>query len=134
MGTDELEIRELVVAWMRATQAGDTAKVMSLMTDDAVFLQAGRAPMRKHEFGQLQRAQGTAQAPRIEGSSEVQEIKVMGDWAFMWTSLRVVMTPADGSRAITRAGHTLSILRKQGGRWLLARDANMLALVAGDGK
>jgi uncharacterized protein (TIGR02246 family) len=85
--------------------------------------------MRKSEFGQLQRAQSTVQAPKIDGHSEIQEIQIMGDWAFMWTQLRVVMTPADGTRAITRAGHTLTILKKQEGRWLLARDANMLSLV-----
>ena len=129
MTSDEHEIRELTQAWMRATQAGDTATILSLMTDDAVFLVAGRPPMRKLEFGQLQRAQSTAQAPKIEGQSEIQEIQVMGDWAFMWTRLRVVMSPADGSRAITRAGHTLTILKKQDGRWLLARDANLLSLV-----
>lgn len=28
-----------------------------------------------------------------------------------------------------RAGHTLSVLRKQDGRWVLARDANLLAPV-----
>jgi hypothetical protein len=31
---------------------------------------------------------------------------------------------------MTRAGHTLSILMKQDGRWVLARDANMLAPVS----
>ena len=53
----------------------------------------------------------------------------MGDWAFMWTKLKVVVTPPDGAPSMTRAGHTLSILKKQGGKWVLARDANMLAPV-----
>jgi hypothetical protein len=30
---------------------------------------------------------------------------------------------------MTRAGHTLSILKKESGRWVLVRDANMLAPV-----
>lgn len=67
--------------------------------------------------------------PQIEGTSEIQEIKVLGDWAFMWTALKVVVTPSSGAPAITRAGHTLSILNKQNGKWVLARDANMLAPV-----
>ena len=37
-----------------------------------------------------------------------------------------VATPANGSPAITRDGHTLNILRREHGRWLLARDANLL--------
>jgi hypothetical protein len=34
---------------------------------------------------------------------------------------------------MARAGHTLSILRKRDGRWVLARDANLLAPVPGAG-
>jgi ketosteroid isomerase-like protein len=43
MSTDEQQIRELVATWMAATKAGDVPKVMSLMTDDVVFLVAGLA-------------------------------------------------------------------------------------------
>jgi ketosteroid isomerase-like protein len=66
--------------------------------------------------------------PQIDGTSEIQEIKVLGDWAYMWTKLKVVVTPPGGA-PMTRAGHTLSILKKVNGKWLLARDANMLAPV-----
>jgi ketosteroid isomerase-like protein len=45
----------------------------------------------------------------------------------MWTKLRVVVTPPGRAQPATRAGHTLSILKKQNGKWLLARDANMLS-------
>ena len=45
----------------------------------------------------------------------------------MWTRLTVVMTPPNGAPSVRRAGHTLSILRKQNGRWVIARDANLLA-------
>ena len=65
--------------------------------------------------------------PDFEGTSEIQEIKVLGEWAFMWTKLAIVITPPGGTQSITRAGHTLSILRKEHGKWVLARDANMLA-------
>ena len=34
---------------------------------------------------------------------------------------------------MTRAGHTLSILKKQNGKWVLARDANMLSPVSTQG-
>jgi hypothetical protein len=49
----------------------------------------------------------------------------------MWTKLTVIVTPPGGAQSMTRAGHTLSILTKQGGKWVLARDANMLAPVSG---
>jgi ketosteroid isomerase-like protein len=85
--------------------------------------------MRKREFSEIARAQAKQDAPRIDGTSEIQEIKVLGDWAFMWTKLRVIATPPDGSPPIERAGHTLSVLRKDNGRWVLARDANLLSPV-----
>jgi quercetin dioxygenase-like cupin family protein len=52
-------------------------------------------------------------AMQIDGSSGIQEIKVLGDWAFMWTRLTVVMTPPNGAQSVKRAGHTLSILKSR---------------------
>ena len=135
MENDEQAIRQLVATWMAATKAGDTDTVLSLMADDVVFLQAGNPPMiGKASFAAAAKAQAVHGAPRFDGKSEMQEIKVLGDWAFMWTRLTVVATPAGGGDSITRAGHTLSVLKKENGKWLLARDANMLAPVQGIGK
>jgi hypothetical protein len=44
----------------------------------------------------------------------------------MWTKLTVVVKPPGGAPAMTRAGNTLSILKKENGRWVMFRDANML--------
>jgi uncharacterized protein (TIGR02246 family) len=126
---DEQEIRQLVSTWMAASKAGDVEKVLSLMADDVVFLVAGQPVMRKADFAAAARAQSGKGAPQFEGSSEIQEIRILGDWAFMWTKLTVAVTPPGGAQAMKRAGHTLSILKKQNGKWLLARDANMLAPV-----
>jgi uncharacterized protein (TIGR02246 family) len=131
MQSDELEIRELVSAWMAATKAGDVETVLSLMTDDVIFLVPGQPVMRKANFEAAARAQASHQAPSFDGRSEIQEIKVFGDWAYMWTRLTVVATPPSGAPPTTRMGHTLSILRKQNGKWLLARDANLLAAAPG---
>lgn len=128
MHSDEEQIRALVATWMNASRAGDIETVLGLMTDDAVFLLPGRAPMRKQEFASAARAQSQA-APTIDGSSEIQEIQVLGDWAFMWARLNVVATPAGGAPPVVRAGHTLTIFRRERSRWLLARDANLLAPV-----
>lgn len=127
MESDEKEIRELVAAWMRATIDGDVEAVLSLIAEDAIFLVPGKPVMRKTDFAEAARAQSAGKAPTFEGTSEIQEIRVVGDWAFMWTRLTVVATPPDGTESTTRSGHTLSVLRKDQGRWLLARDANLLA-------
>jgi uncharacterized protein (TIGR02246 family) len=126
MDKDEQEIRRLVETWMAATKARDVETVLGLMTDDVVFLVPGRPPMDRAGFAAASKAQSKGAAPQIDGRSEIQEINVLGDWAYMWTRLSVAMTPPGGPPT-KRAGHTLSILRKQNGRWLLARDANMLA-------
>ena len=127
MSTDE--IRTLVATWMAATKAGDTAKVLSLMTADVVFLIPGRPPMiGRDAFAAASAPPPGVSAPQIDGTSEIQEVIIAGDWAFMWTKLRVVVTPP-GEAKITRAGHTLTVLKKESGRWLLARDANLLTVV-----
>ncbi len=130
MQTDEQEIRQLVATWMAATRAGDVETVLNLMTDDAVFLVPGRPVMRKADFAAAAKAQAAGQAPQFDGTSEIQEIQVAGDWAFMWTHLTVTAIVPGGAPPIQRAGHTLSVLRKENGKWRLARDANLLAPVS----
>jgi uncharacterized protein (TIGR02246 family) len=130
MPNDEQEIRRLVSTWMAATKAGDVETVLSLMSEDAVFLLPGQPPKRKADFAAAAKAQAGSGAPQIDASNEIQEIQIAGDWAFMWSKLNVVVTPPGSDRSMTRAGHTLTVLRKQNGKWLLARDANMLAPVA----
>lgn len=128
MQNDEQAIRDLISTWLSASKAGDTEKVLSLMTDDVVFLVCGRQPMRgKTDFAASQAALAEVD---IDATSEIQEIKVLGDWAYVWTRLSVVMTPKKGGDANKRAGNTLSILQKRAGTWLLARDANMLGPVS----
>jgi len=129
MKTDEAQIRQLVTDWMNATRSGDTRAVLDLMTDDVIFLVPGKPPMRKDEFVAASRAHATGNAPRFDGRSEIQEIRVLGDWAFMWTKLHVTAIPPDGSPPAAREGHTLSVLKKENGKWRLARDANLLAPV-----
>ena len=132
MQSDESEIRQLVATWMTATKAGDIETVLSLMADDVVFLIAGQPPMvGKVAFAAASHAQSGQAAPQFDGTSEIQEVQVLGDWAFMWSKLTVEVTPPGGAQSMTRAGHTLSILKKQNGKWVLARDANMLVSTSG---
>ena len=129
---DEQQIRALIATWMTATQSGDVDAVLELITDDVVFLIAGRPPMRRDEFAQAMRSQTGAPRPQFESKSEIQEIEVCGDRAFMWTKLAVTVTPP-GAAPIERAGHTLTVLRKENCRWRIARDANLLAPVKKSG-
>jgi len=125
--SDELAIRNLVATWLEASEAGETDKVLGLMAEDVVFLTPGHPPMLgRAAFAAAQ--SGLADID-LEATSEIQEIKVLGEWAYIWTHLTVSMTPKKGGATVKRAGNTLSILQKQNGRWVIARDANMLAVV-----
>jgi uncharacterized protein (TIGR02246 family) len=128
---DELQIREVVTRWMDATSAGDLETVLDLMTEDVVFLLPGREPMKgKATFAAVARTRQADEAPRFVASSEIQEIRVSRDWAYVWARLTVLVTPpgSSGSPAV-REGHTLSVFRKEQGRWRLSRDANLLGPV-----
>ena len=127
MPTDEDAIRQLVATWLDASRAGDTDKVLSLMTDDVVFLTPGHPPMRgKAAFAA---SQASLKSFDIQARSEIEEIEILGDWAWMWTRLTVTMRPESGGPPVERAGNTLSILNRRAGAWKIARDANMLAPV-----
>jgi uncharacterized protein (TIGR02246 family) len=97
------------------------------MTDDVVFLTPGHPPMRgKAAFAA---SQASLKSFDIQARSEIEEIEILGDWAWIWTRLTVTVTPKGGGSPVERAGNTLSILNRRAGKWLIARDANMLAPV-----
>lgn len=123
MTEDERAIRELVNDWMAATRAGDIDAVLELMTDDVVFLVPGHAPFGKREFAEQSRGMADVE---IEGRSEIEELRVLGDWAWLHNHIRVTATPARGE-PVHRSGYTLTIVRKcPDGKWRLARDANLI--------
>ena len=128
MSDDERAIRNLITTWHRASEEGDVAKVLTLMSEDVIFLTPGQPPIRgRDEFAALQKAAGDRF--RLTAQGKLEEVVVRGDWAYCWTHLTVTMTPKAGGAPIRRAEHTLSILRKGAdGAWVLTRDANMLAV------
>jgi uncharacterized protein (TIGR02246 family) len=126
MTEDERAIRNLVETWMQASRAGDTATVLSLMTDDVIFQVAGREPFGKEAFATA--SQGMKDV-RIEGTADICELRVLGDWAYLRNHIAMTIMPP-GGKPMRRAGYTLTILRKNAtGKWLLARDANLVTEV-----
>jgi uncharacterized protein (TIGR02246 family) len=131
MANDEQLIRDVIATWMRATAKGDLPAILKLMDEDAVFLVPGQPPIRGRDAfaAGFQKA---LQQFRLEATSDIQEIQVMGDWAYCWNYLTVTMTPIGtpidkGVSAVRRSGNVLTIFRKNpGGDWILFRDANLL--------
>ena len=125
--SDEQAIRDLMDTWLRATTTGDLQTVLTLMSDDAVFLVPGQPPMHgKRAFAEA--FQAMQPVVRIEATHENREIQVHGDIAWCWSYLSVTITPRHEGPPSRRTGHTLSILRKEpAGNWVVIRDANLLA-------
>ena len=127
MHADEQSIRDLIASWLRATTAGDVPKLLSMVSEDVVFLAPAQPPLRgKDAFAAAFRS--ALGHVRIEARSEIQEIRVEGEMAYCWNYFMVTTTPLDGSRPKRTKGYTLTVLRKTRlGTWVLTRDANMLA-------
>jgi uncharacterized protein (TIGR02246 family) len=123
---DEQQIRDAIALWMKATAAGDLDTVLSLMSEEAIFLLPGQEPMRGREAFAAG-FKGALQHFRLEGVSDIQEIRVSGDHAYCWNHLSMTMTPLQGGEPKKRAGNILSVFRREAdGKWRLFRDANLL--------
>jgi uncharacterized protein (TIGR02246 family) len=123
MTDDERAIRTLVETWMQATRAGDTRTVLSLMADDVIFMVPGREPFGKQEFAA---SAGSMPDVAFDGVYEIQELRVLGDWAYLSNYIDLTVR-RQGMPAAQRSGYTLTIMRREpDGRWLLMRDANLL--------
>jgi len=123
MHNDEKAIGHLVDSWLAASKKGDLATVRGLMADDVIFMVPGKEPFGKEAF---MASSTEMRGSLVQGTSDIQEISVHGDWAWMHNHLKVIIRPPDG-KPVVHSGHTLTILQKQpDGKWVIARDANLL--------
>jgi len=126
---DEQAIRHVIAAWLEATRKGDVDAILPLMTEDVVFLLPGQPPMTgRDSFADNMRKM--VRTHRIVPDSVVEEVVVSGDMAYSRTRLELRVEPLAGGVAMRRAGHTLSVFRRNAAeQWQIARDANLLAPV-----
>ena len=125
MESDERAIREVHTTWIDAVNAGDLDRLLSLMTDDVVFVNPGLDLAGRDEFPNNFSA-GHRQS-QIRCTSELDEVVVAGDIGHTLARDSLSITPRSGGDTLEFAGHRLTIYRKQpDGRWLLARDIHTL--------
>src|SRR5215813_3149040 len=126
MSPDAAAIRDLVSTWMKASAAGDlqTANCTEPHDGRCDVHGFGARAVGKEAFAAM--SQGMSNV-RVEGASDIRELRVLGDWAYLRNYLDIIVTPPGGA-AVRRAGWTLTILRKEGGQWKIARDANLLTV------
>jgi uncharacterized protein (TIGR02246 family) len=118
MNKDEQAIRDLVDRWWVASRKNDVDAVLPMIADDALFTVAGAKPFGKKEFETQARKMKDV---RTDGNTEVLEVEVMGNRAWMRGYITVRMNDME------RQGYVLSILRKEpDGNWVIYREANLL--------
>ena len=123
---DEQQIRDLMDDWRRLTAEGNVDGLLSLLTDDVVFLTPGNPPITKDDFAKGFR--DVSAKARIEATQDVKEVRVSGDLASAWSHLTVVLTPKGGGKTSEASGFVLTVFqRSPSGKWVLARDANLVA-------
>jgi len=128
MGSDEQAIRELHSTCIDAVNAIDLDRLLTLMADDCLFLNSGEAPLGRDGFPA--KFLGAHKQFRINCSSELEEVVVVGEVAYTRARDSLSVIPRAGGETSHLAGHRLTIYRKQpDGRWLLARDAHTLSPV-----
>jgi len=112
--------------WRRLTAEGNLDGLLSLLSDDVIFLTPGNPPITKQDFAAGFRE--VAAKARIESTQDVKELRVSGEIAYAWSHLTIVLIPNDGGKRSESSGHVLSVYqRSPSGRWLLSRDANLVA-------
>ena len=127
MTDDEQNIRSWYKDWLKATTEGDLDLARKLIADDAIFLVPGAGQMDKESFA----AAATASDPNIdfELDCSIQEIKVIGDHAWLLATISLKMTDKTTKVQSLMKGDSLSVLQKQGNAWSVVRDANTMISV-----
>lgn len=129
MESDEREIRTVHSIWIDSVNAGDLARLLTLVSKDVVFLAPGQAPFGWEGFSSNFTA--AHQQMRICCTSELEEVVVVGEVAYTRTRDALSATPRAGGKTARRAGHRMTIYRKQrDGGWLLSRDVHTLSAEA----
>lgn len=124
---DKQAIMAIFPAWHQATRNRDLPKLLSLMTEDVVFLQAGQPPMQGREAfaAAFQAMPATLQIDMNEW--RLDELLIEGNMAYCRNYLSVYATNLHTGAVTRRSGYTLTVMRKDAdGQWRLARDANLL--------
>ena len=107
MTSAEQEIRAVHSIWIDAVNAGDLARLLTLVAEDVVFLGPGQAPFGRERFSANFRT--AHQQMRICCTSELEEVVVVGEVAFTRSRDALSVTPHAGGQATQFAGYRLTV-------------------------
>jgi hypothetical protein len=125
-GSDEQQIRDLVGHLDVGHESRDVDIVLSLMTDDVVFLVAGQAPFGKQKFAEAMRSPAVPSCRRSKGAATSRRFA----WPATGPSCGRSSRSSSHRRAVVRRSacrpYTVGAaqVRRAGGSW--RADANLL--------
>jgi uncharacterized protein (TIGR02246 family) len=124
VSTLENDLRAIELINQRDVQfamANDAAAMMSQWTDDFVMLPAVGPIMRGRRA--IADAFRAVESPEIVDSVlDIQEVKVLGDHAYLWGTYHYAVRPRGGGETIRTSGKLMRILQRQpDGSWRMYR-------------
>ena len=110
---------------VKAALAGDVAAITSQWTADFVVLHSAGPVVRGYAANAAMAEQGKAQLELMEPldyAVDIEEIKVLGDYAYEWGTFRGSACPRAGGETLTYSGKLIRILERQpDGAWKMHR-------------
>lgn len=120
---DEQAIRNLVDTWLEASKKQDLTTLLGFLDDDVLFITPGKEPFGKQQFAA---GNQKVQDFRMEADIDIKELKVIGEWAWTRSFLKVSFKQGEGDTT-KMSGHILTIFRKTAeAKWVIYRDANFV--------
>ncbi len=120
---DEAAINAIGDLWIQAYQAGDYDAIIDLYTEDAWIMARGRPKLEGRaaigrSFG------GLAAGRDVDIDIVVEELELMGDWAWLVSEFTVTYGPAqDPSAQVQETARSLLIYKRGAdGKWRIHRD------------
>ncbi len=123
---EENAILALLERWRLATEAKDADVLLELCADDVVLLPSSGAPVRGKDAVARMYQLLFAHYHEVNQNVAVEELQVGGDWAFLWGTHDLRLTPHSGAPLHMR-GHGFSVLKRQGGTWRFWRGINNMS-------
>jgi uncharacterized protein (TIGR02246 family) len=107
---------------VEAALAGDTARMMSQWTDDFVLLQPAGPILRGRSVVAETLLASASSVEVLEWVFDFQEVKVLGDHAFLWGTYHGRLRPRAGGESVRASGKLMRILQRQSdGSWKMHR-------------
>ena len=117
---DIAEIKELLKKYEKAAAEGDAVAYANLFTEDAVWAPPN-APVAKSKAEIQQRVQPILKMLWAELEEPASEIKVIDDFAFVWSDVTGKFIQKSDSLVIPISNTALRILQKENGEWKISR-------------